>query len=127
MIDMSKFKAFDFNEGVPYVSVTSNGLTFNKSVIMKLKYPEHVKLLINEEDRQIAVQVCEADDKKATQFYREKANGVLSVRWNSKDLINTISRICDWDLKTLSYRVFGVLVPEEKLMLFDLSEAVTMT
>ena len=42
---LENFKAFNFNEGVPYVSVTSNGMTFNKSVIMKLGYPEHVLLL----------------------------------------------------------------------------------
>ena len=32
------FTAFNFNEGAPYVSITKNGVTFNKSVIMKLKY-----------------------------------------------------------------------------------------
>ena len=100
MIDLSNFKTFDFSEGVPYISITSNGITFNKSVIMKMKYPTYVKLLINESDKQI--------------------------RWNTKDLINTIARICDWDLSQLSYRVNGVLVPEMNLMLFDLNEAVTM-
>ena len=38
MIDLSNFKTFDFSEGVPYISITSNGITFNKSVIMKMKY-----------------------------------------------------------------------------------------
>ena len=112
MIDLSNFKTFDFSEGVPYISITSNGITFNKSVIMKMKYPAYVKLLINETEKQIAVQAC--------------GDGVLSVRWNAKDLINTIARICDWDLSQLSYRVNGVLVPEMNLMLFDLNEAVTM-
>ena len=111
MIDLSNFKTFDFSEGVPYISITSNGITFNKSVIMKMKYPTYVKLLINESDKQIAVQACDEH---------------LSVRWNAKDLINTIARICDWDLSQLSYRVNGVLVPEMNLMLFDLNEAVTM-
>ena len=32
MIDLSNFKTFDFSEGVPYISITSNGITFNKSV-----------------------------------------------------------------------------------------------
>ena len=126
MIDLSNFKTFDFSEGVPYISITSNGITFNKSVIMKMKYPAYVKLLINENDKQIAVQVCDEHDDKSVQFYKEKSNGVVSVRWNSKDLINTISRICDWDLTQLSHRVNGVLVPEMNLMLFDLNEAVTM-
>lgn len=126
MIDLSNFKTFDFNEGVPYISITSNGITFNKSVIMKMKYPLYVKLLINESEKQIAVQTCNENDEKAVQFYKEKPNGVLSVRWNAKDLINTIERLCDWDLRNVSYRVNGVLVPEFNLMLFDLNEAVTM-
>ena len=77
-------------------------------------------------DKQIAVQTCDEHDDKSVQFYKEKSNGVLSVRWNAKDLINTISRICDWDLSQLSYRVNGILISEMKLMLFDLNEAVTM-
>lgn len=87
---------------------------------------DYVKLLINETEKQIAVQACGEHDDKSVQFYKEKSNGVLSVRWNAKDLINTIARICDWDLSQLSYRVNGVLVPEMNLMLFDLNEAVTM-
>jgi hypothetical protein len=126
VIDLSNFKTFDFSEGVPYVSITNNGITFNKSVIMKMKYPAYVRLLINETDKQIAVQTCDEHDDKSVQFYKEKSNGVLSVRWNAKDLINTISRICDWDLSQLSYRVNGILISEMKLMLFDLNEAVTM-
>ena len=126
MIDLTKFKAFDFNEGVPYLSVTNNGLTFNKSVIMKMNYPAFVRVLINESEEQIAVQSCDENDDKATPFYKEKANGVLSVRMNSKDLINTIERICDWDLKKISYKVNGVYLPNASLMLFDLTDAVTM-
>ena len=70
MIDLSNFKTFDFSEGVPYISITSNGITFNKSVIMKMKYPKYVKLLINESDKQIAVQVCDEHDDKSVQFYK---------------------------------------------------------
>lgn len=35
-MDLSGFSAFDFSEGVPYFSVTLNGLTFNRSVVLKL-------------------------------------------------------------------------------------------
>ena len=68
-MDLSNFKTFDFSEGVPYISITSNGITFNKSVIMKMKYPTYVKLLINESDKQIAVQACDEHDDKSVQFY----------------------------------------------------------
>lgn len=126
MINFEDFKCFDFNEGVPYVSVTNNGLTFNKAVIMKMEYPAYVRLLINEKGKQMAIQKCNEGDEKAAQFFREKSNGVLSVRWNSKDLIQTIARLNGWDLTKESYRINGILIPEDSLMLFDLNEATVM-
>lgn len=122
-VNLELFKAFDFSEGVPFASVTNNGITFNKSVIMKLDYPVYVRLLINEDDRQIVLQPCEEFEEKAVPFYKEKPNGVVSVRWNSKDLLNTITRICDWDLSKYSYRIMGTILTDPRLMLFDLTTA----
>ncbi len=118
------FTMFDFNEGVPYVSVTKNGVSFNKSVIMKLNYPTHVQLLINAATKQIAIKACLPLENKAQAFYNaEKKSNVLSVRWNAKDLLNTISDITGWNYEVESYRIEGVLIPEEKAMLFDFNNA----
>ena len=75
---LSGFKPFNFNEGVPYVSVTTNGVTFNKSVVMKLDYPEHVVLLIDEEGKRIAIQACGENTENAAQFYKPKKNDAIS-------------------------------------------------
>ncbi len=121
---LENFKAFNFNEGVPYVSVTSNGMTFNKSVIMKLGYPEHVLLLIDEETKRIAVQPCTQETPNAALFYnKEKKSNALSVRWNGRDLLNTIQDLMNWDLSQCGYRIDGVLLKEEQAMLFDLTHA----
>lgn len=123
MVDLSNFETFDFNEGVPYVSATINGLTFNKSVVMKMDYPPYARLLIDAANKQMAVQACDSTTEKAVLFYKPKPNGVLSVRWNARDLINTIERVAQWNLKEASYRVNGLYVPEQQLMLFDLNDA----
>ena len=121
---LDNFKPFNFNEGVAYVSVTNNGVTFNKSVIMKLEYPERVRLLIDEETKRIAVQTCTQDTPNAAVFYnREKKSNTLSVRWNGRDLLNTIQEITHWDLSKCGYRVDGVLLKEDQAMLFDLTHA----
>ena len=121
---LENFKAFNFNEGVPYVSVTSNGMTFNKSVIMKLGYPEHVLLLIDEETKRIAVQPCTQETPNAAHFYnKEKKSNALSVRWNGRDLLNTIQNLMNWDLSQCGYRIDGVLLKEDQAMLFDLTHA----
>ena len=71
MSALDGFRAFNFNEGVPYVSVTSNGMTFNKAVIMKLGYPEHVVLLIDDENKRIAIQVCEEEAPNSVSFFKQ--------------------------------------------------------
>ncbi len=121
------FSAFDFSEGVPYASFTQNGITFNKSVTLKLGEPEYARFLINADAKQVAVQACEADEKNATVFYRPKASGVLSVRWNARDLLNTLERIMGWNFKEVSYRADGILLENERAIVFDLSKATTLT
>ena len=106
-MDLSGFSAFDFSEGVPYFSVTLNGLTFNKAVVLKLGSPAYVRLLINEESRQVVLQVCEETTPKATTFYKPKKNGVLSVRWSSQDLVATFKRLLENDFQEHGYRVDG--------------------
>ena len=119
------FKSFNFNEGTPYVSVTKNGITFNKGTVMKLQYPEYVVLFIDFNSKQIAIQVCEKSTENSVLFCsaEKRSSKVLSVRWNARDLLNTIKEITGWDLSQKSYKAEGKLVPEEKVMIFDLSSA----
>lgn len=120
---LKDFKPFNFSEGVPYVSVTNNGMTFNKSVVMKLNYPEHVVLLIDEDSKRIAVQACSKDFPNAVPFHRKRRSNILSVRWNGRDLLNTIQSLMSWDLSKTGYRIDGTLLQEERAMLFDLTRA----
>lgn len=117
------FKKFNFNEGVPYVSVTSNGVTFSKSVVMKLNYPKYVVFLIDESSKRIALQVCEETEANAVAFYKQKKSNVISVRWNGRDLLNTIKNMMQWNLEKASYRTDGELIPKENAMIFDLNKA----
>ena len=120
-MDLSGFAVFDFSEGIPYFSVTSNGVTFNRAVTLKLGTPAFVRLLINESTRQVALQDCDESTPKAVAFYKPKTNGVLSVRWNAQDLVATFKRLMESDLQH-GFRVNGELV-ENGLMVFDLNTA----
>lgn len=120
------FQIFNFNEGVPYASVTNNGLTFNKAVVMKLGYPEYALLLFDRASGRMALQVCDKDTPNAAEFYRPKKSNVISVRWNSKDLLNTIEDMMGWNLEIAGYRVEGALFREEKIIIFDLNAAKIM-
>ena len=90
---------------------------------MKLGYPEFVLLLIDAEGKRVAVQSCTEDTANSMRFFKEKKSNVISVRWNGRDLLNTLERIMGWDLKKTSYRVEGMVLPEENAVLFDLTKA----
>ncbi len=121
------FKTFNFKEGVPYVSVTNNGITFNKAVVMKLNYPNYVVLLIDDNSRRIALQACDENTENSVAFYKPKKSNVVSVRWNGRDLLNTIMSMMDWNLEKESFRTEGELIQEEQAMIFDLNKASTLT
>ena len=126
MFDFSGFKEFDFEEGVPYVSVTRNGITFNKGVVKKIGSPLRVVLLINSESKQIAIRGCDENTPRSNAFYKENNRGVVSVRWNSRDLLSTLKDMMGWNLDIDSYRVEGMLLKEEGAMLFDFNKAEKM-
>lgn len=118
------FKPFNFNEGIPRISITSHGMTFNKTVVMKLGYPEHVLLLINEEAKRIAVQPCSQNAPNAAAFYNKaKKSNLQNIRWNASGLLNTIQDLMGWDLSQCGYRIEGILLKEDHAMLFDLTLA----
>ena len=121
------FTAFNFEEGVPYVSVTMNGVTFNKSVVMKLGYSEYAVLLIKADEKKVAVQACGEQAENATSFYKEKKSGAISVRWNGKDLLNTFQDLMGWDLKQQAYRIEGTHLKDEHAILFDLTQATPLS
>lgn len=124
---LKEFKIFNFNEGVPYISITRNGIRFSKGVVIKLNYPQYVTFLINKNSQQIALQVCDKKTPNATVFYKQKKTNVISIRWNSKDLLNTIKSIMQWNLEIESYRIEGKLMKEENAIIFNLNKAKILT
>jgi len=123
MFDFSGFKEFDFDEGVPYVSVTKNGITFNKGVVLKLGRPPRAVLLINSESKQVVIRGCGDGTPKSNAFFKANERGIVSVRWNSKDLLSTIKTLMNWNLDTDSYRIEGQLLSDDGAMLFDFNQA----
>ena len=120
---LENFIPFDFSEGAAYVSVTKNGITFNKAVMSKLNFPRYAVLLINKWEGQIALQGYDTEVSRAVPFYKGTDMKAISVRMNGKDLLNTIAEMMGWDLDNSSFRIDGKLLYDERAILFDLTAA----
>ncbi len=120
---LENFKTYTFTSGLPTMTVSNYGVSFSKAAVVRLGKPEYAKLLINSEEKIFAVQVSNEFDEDANVFYRKKSNNVITARWNSKELLQMISKMMEWDLEEASYKIIGEYYPEESAILFDMKRA----
>lgn len=118
---LENFQPYNVSVGMPSVSFTPNGITFNKTAVVRMGKPEYVVLYINDIGRQIAIKKTDANDENATSFFKIKKNDVVSARWGSKELLHKIYNMMHWDVKKDSFKVNGVYYQEEEVMIFDLN------
>lgn len=124
------FEPFSFGNTGPSVSITKNGVTFNKAAVEKIGKPQVVLLLINTQSKQFAIKKATTNDPNAVPFCVAAKKGAPSVRWNSKELLRTISSMTGWDLtlkSNKSYKVLAIHDKAESALIFDLASATETT
>ena len=117
------FRIVENVTGIPTMSVTTNGVAFNKSTLEKLRKAEYVQALLNEQALRFMIITCEPEEPEARKFYkgRKISDG---VRWNNHDLIDTLTRLTGWNLETTGGKVKGEFAEEEgrRAIIFNLAE-----
>lgn len=109
--------------GSSFVSITDNGLNFNKNVLLRMNRPEYVVILLNVPKKQMAIQTCEKNDSNAVTFFKPDSDVKYGVRLHNKALENMLSSLMNWNLKECNYRIDGTYIEKESAMIFDLNEA----
>ena len=127
---MSMLQGFEVVEsinGILTMSVTKNGIAFNKTVLDKLGCPEKVVALINKETKCFAIQPCDESNQGARDFYNKNRRTSYGVRWNNQDLRSTIETIMDWNVQQQGWRIKGVYSEDDNAVVFDLNKAEEVT
>ena len=118
---LENFRKVDLTIGISYMSITTNGVSFSKAAVVKMGAPVYVLLLVNDDEKKIAIQECGKETEGANKFIRNENN--LSVRWNNKELIKDIEDLMNWDLSQGGFRILGSYYRAENVMIFDLNTA----
>ena len=105
------------------MSVTNDGINFNKNVVARMGKAPYVVFLLNTVEKKAAIQKCEGDDPDALAFCQQARHEKTGVRINLRDVQQTIASMMDWDLSRYNYRIDGAYLREENAMIFDLEEA----
>ena len=117
------FRKITLATGVPSMSITKNGITFNKAAVIKMDKAPSIFLFLNSAEKKIAIQKCAPEADGAVPFYKE-TSGYIAAKINNGDFIHTVSKMMNWQLDKAGYKCLGDAYPEEGIMIFDLSSAV---
>ena len=125
---LDSFKPKKLIVGSPFISITLNGVSLNKSAVARLEYAEYVRILIDEDAKELAVQICNENDPNKESFVKlGKKDEVQYVRWNNREFTK---QLLNWapreELKQSGFKVPGEFFPDEKVFIFAFDEAVSL-
>ena len=110
-------------QGSSFMSVTDNGLNFNKNVVKYMQKAERIRLLCNPVKKQIEIQKRDSSNENSIPFYRNEKNLQTGVRFNNREIQQMIATMMDWDLSQYIYRADGFLAEDGRTMMFNLNNA----
>lgn len=122
------------------MTVMESSVRFSKGSIEALGRPAYVKLLINDRQKKIAIQACDAKDENAIKFCRNNRNKAgnassdttgkaSSVTVRNTDVLVAVQKFFTFaevaDDQIAYFAMDGEFYPDEKVIIFAVSDAVS--
>jgi hypothetical protein len=98
-------------------------IRIHNNTLLSLSSPEYIFLLVNPEERTLAIMRSDRFNSRAHRISSVSLEGVKPVELYSRSLIKTLRDVCsDWqDHK--SYRLYGDIIPSEGIVRFYMPDA----
>ena len=102
-------------------SIKFNRIRVNQQTILDMGYPKLVRLLINPETKELAIQPCNSHEKLSFKVPKDFAENKHGFELSSITLTQLLVDKMGWDLNT-HYKVYGRYVKKENIVVFSLNE-----
>ena len=106
------------------MTLTSKNLKFNKATAVELGYPAYVRMLIDATTRRVAIEPCNENSKCAVPFSKNPKAQTYSVVLKIPALLTAARKLAEIDELSDAVSFEGMLYPEDKVVIFDLSQPV---
>lgn len=116
------FQPFEVLSGTAFMSISNTGINFNKNVLIKMNKCSYIKILINHQNKIVAIQSTQPNDAFSIPFVKDNTALEKGVRIHNKELENILANMIDLDLESFTYRVDGEFLPADGAMLFNLTK-----
>lgn len=120
-----KLEVIDINiNTTPDIYINTNGITFTKRVLEDLGYPQNVQYCMDTEHHIFAIRVCKGNETKATLFSKPKTEQNTTLSTSNKNIRDVVAQLIPYYDPKKRYKVTGDYDLENRIMYFDMSEAV---
>ncbi|MFQ9705957.1 MAG: hypothetical protein ACLRX6_02570 [Limosilactobacillus pontis] len=120
-MSLEGFKVITLVGGDIALTISKTGISFSQAAIIQLGKPRYVRLLINEKDKELAVQATDKNDNEKTSFFNPSRK-TIAVRWGNKLLRQKIVELMHWNPNYM-YKIRGDYLHKDQALLFKLNEA----
>ena len=109
-----------------YMTISQKSLKFNTATAKILGEPAYVRLLLNGKRLQIAIEPTKADDENAVDFTIEEGKREKWIYVREPGILKEIQKVAvlERDGLKLTQTVKGLAYPDEKVIIYDLTESV---
>lgn len=94
-----------------------------RSSLRALGMPSNIRFLLNMKQKKVAVQACEAIDRDSFKVPEIIDGGKDQYEISSVNFLKMVYKLAGWD-NDGTYRISGVVYPENRLVEFELGDAV---
>lgn len=107
------------------MTLTKKYFKFSGDTARELGYPQYIKFLINDKTKQIAVVATSANDEEAIAFpCKKEGEKQFAINIAHRAAYAAVCNMMHWD--DTSRRMKGVLVPEEKAIMYSMEQAIVL-
>lgn len=101
-------------------------IRIHKDTLYSIGNPEYLLLLVNPNERTLAVLPSDSSDTKAHHISKGSVANKKSFEIYSTPLVKSLRNLCsDWE-NDKAYRIYGKSIPNQDIIRFNMSEAVSI-
>jgi hypothetical protein len=107
------------------VDLKKHRIRIHKNTLQAIGNPGYVLLLVNPEDRTLAVLGSDSSDTRAHKITQTSVNR-NSIELYSRSLVRNLRVLCDDWQNNQSYRLYGEIIPNEGVAQFHMDKSVLL-
>lgn len=107
------------------VDLKKHRIRIHKNTLYAIGNPGYVLLLVNPEDRTLAVLGSNSSDTRAHKITQTSVNR-NSIELYSRSLVRNLCVLCDDWQNNQSYRLYGEIIPNEGVAQFHMDKSVLL-